>query len=431
LKAFGVFPKNFESFVFQQYRTFSGVVIMRYSYANQAVSDLYHRSAAVVDLACISHNLQIVRKKAPGRKIIAMIKANAYGHGLVRVAAHLVSEGVDYLGTAFVEEALELRKAGITIPIITSGPFSKFQIGLFIENNIDFTISSVDALHLISEAAAFYQKRVNVHLKVDTGMMRIGIRYSNAHKLFEAALKAEKFIHTVSIFSHFASADSEDLSFARLQLERFLEAARFYDTSNRPKPLLQIANSAAVLRMEESLLDMVRPGIMLFGYHPSKQSEAEEELLPALSLRAKVMYFKVILKGSSVGYGGTWTAAEDCRAVTIPVGYGDGYPRGLSNKGHALLHGKRYPVIGSICMDQSVIRIGDGEAYNGDEVVLIGKQGEETITANDLADLLGTINYEVLTNISSRVPRIFINEQLSAQHNHQAQCEKPTDQDAD
>ncbi|MCI5223017.1 MAG: alanine racemase, partial [Candidatus Electrothrix sp. AR4] len=141
----------------------------------QEISDLYHRAAAVVDLACISHNLQIVRHKAPGKKIIAMIKANAYGHGLVRVAAHLVSEGVDYLGTAFVEEALELRKAGITIPIITSGPFSKFQIGLFIENNIDCTISSVEALQYISEAADFYQKKVNIHLKVDTGMMRIGI----------------------------------------------------------------------------------------------------------------------------------------------------------------------------------------------------------------------------------------------------------------
>lgn len=377
----------------------------------QTVSDLYHRSAAVVDLACISHNLAVVRRKAPGKKIIAMIKANAYGHGLIRVAAHLVSEGVDYLGTAFVEEALELRKAGITIPIITSGPFSRFQIGLFIENNIDFTISSVEALQYISEAADFYKKRVNIHLKVDTGMMRIGIRYSNAHKLFKAAVKAEQYVHTVSLFSHFASADSEDIGFAHLQLERFLEAASFYDTNKYPKPLLQIANSAAVLRMKESLLDMVRPGIMLYGYHPSKHSEQEAHLLPALSLRAKVMYFKVILKGSSVGYGRTWTAPENCRAVTIPIGYGDGYSRGLSNKSHVLIHGKRYPFVGTICMDQSVICIGDGEAYNGDEVVLIGRQGDEMITADELADMLGTINYEVLTSISARVPRIFINEQ--------------------
>ncbi|WP_417911718.1 alanine racemase [Candidatus Electronema sp. TJ] len=379
----------------------------------QSVSELYHRAAAVVDLACISHNLNIVREKAPGRKIIAMIKANAYGHGLTRVGAHLAAEGVDYLGTAFVEEALELRKAGITIPIITSGPFSKFQIGLFIENQIDFTVGSVDALQLISESAAFYKKRVNVHLKIDTGMMRIGIRHANADKLFEAALRAEKQVNVVSVFSHFANADSSDLSFARLQLERFLEAARFYERRGLPIPLLQIANSAAVLRLPESLLDMVRPGIMLYGYHPSPHTAAAEALLlPALSLRAKVMYFKVILKGSTVGYGRTWTAPENCRAVTLPIGYADGYSRGLSNKGQALLHGKRHPVVGTVCMDQLVVNIGGGEAYNGDEAVLIGRQGDEVITADDLAAQLGTISYEVLTGISQRVPRIYINERL-------------------
>ncbi len=373
------------------------------------ISQLYHRAAAVVDLACIRHNLRVVRQKAPGRKIIAMVKANAYGHGLAQIGAHLATEGVDYLGAAFIEEALELRRAGISIPIITSGPFSKFQIGLFIENQIDFTVASVDALQLISESAAFYKKRVNVHLKVDTGMMRIGIRYSNAHQLFEAALKAEKHINVVSLFSHFASADSEDLSFAHLQLERFLEAASFYERHRLPKPLLQIANSAAILRIPESLLDMVRPGIMLYGYHPSKYSEAEVQLLPALSFRAKVMYFKVILKGSAVSYGGTWTAPKNCRAVTLPVGYGDGYSRGLSNKGQVLLNGRRYPVIGTVCMDQTVVNIGDGEAFNGDEAILIGKQGDEVITADDLAAQLGTINYEVLTGISQRVPRIFLN----------------------
>ncbi|WP_417914928.1 alanine racemase [Candidatus Electronema sp. JM] len=377
-----------------------------------SVAELYHRAAAVVDLACISHNLHVVREKAPGRKIIAMIKANAYGHGLTRIGAHLAAEGVDYLGTAFVEEALELRKAGITTPIITSGPFSKFQIGLFIENQIDFTVGSVDALQLIIESAAFYKKRVNLHLKIDTGMMRIGIRHSNADKLFLAALQAEKLVNVVSVFSHFANADSDDLSFARLQLERFAEAVRFYERHNAPKPLLQIANSAAILRLPDSQLDMVRPGIMLYGCHPSPHTAAEAQLRPALSLRAKVMYFKVILKGSTVGYSRTWTAPENCRAVTLPVGYADGYSRGLSNKGQVLLRGRKYPVVGTICMDQLVVNIGGGEAYNGDEAVLIGKQGDEIITADDLAAQLGTISYEVLTSISQRVPRIYINERL-------------------
>ena len=371
---------------------------------------MYHRSAAIIDLECISHNLEVVRKKAPGRKIIAMVKANAYGHGLVRTAEHLALQGVDYLGTAFVEEALALRQAGITTPIITSGPFSKFQVGDFIRNKIDFTVAAIDTLHLIDEAAAFYGKRVNVHLKVDTGMMRIGIRYSNAHKLFEAALHA-KNCNVVSVYSHFTSADCEDSSFSRLQLERFLDVTSFYEKQSIERPLLQIANSAAICRMQESHLDMVRPGIMLYGYHPSSQSESEAHLRPALSLRAKVMYFKVILEGSSVGYGRTWVAPKNCRAVTIPVGYGDGYHRGLSNKSEVLIRGKRYPTIGSICMDQTVVCLGNGEAYNGDEVVLIGRQGKEQITADDLAKLLGTINYEVLTSISDRVPRFYINSE--------------------
>ena len=374
----------------------------------EEVSDLYHRSAAIIDLECISHNLGVVREKAPGKKIIAMVKANAYGHGMIRTAEHLALKGVDYLGTAFVEEALALRQAGITTPIITSGPFSKFQIGLFIENKIDFTVAAIDTLHLINEAAAFYGKKVNVHLKIDTGMMRIGIRHSNAHKLFEASLKT-KNCNVVSIYSHFASADHEDLSFARLQLERFLDVTSFYDNNDIDKPLLQIANSAAICRMKEAHLDMVRPGIMLYGYHPSSQSESEANLKPALSFRAKVMYFKVILEGLSVGYGRTWTAPKNCRAVTIPVGYGDGYHRGLSNKSEVLIRGKRYKTVGSICMDQTVVCIDDGEAYNGEEVVLLGSQGKEKITADDLAELLGTINYEVLTSISSRVPRIYIN----------------------
>ena len=371
------------------------------------VADLYHRAAAVVDLSCITHNLREVRRKAPGKKIIAMVKANAYGHGLIRVAEHLARQGVDYLGTAYVEEALALRQAGISTPIITSGPFSRFQVGLFIENRVDFTVASVEALNMIDEAAGFYGKTASVHLKIDTGMMRIGIRHSNADRLLAAA-QAAKNCRVVSIYSHFAAADDEDVSFQRLQLERFLEAASYYDRHGLERPLLQIANSAAICRMADTHLDMVRPGIMLYGYHPSAQSSSEANLRPALSLRAKIMYFKVILKGSTVGYGRTWTAPENCRAVTLPIGYGDGYSRGLSNQGEVLIRGRRYPIVGTICMDQTVVCLGDGEAYNGEEAVLIGSHGTEKITADDIARRLGTISYEVLTAISHRVPRIYV-----------------------
>ena len=374
---------------------------------DKKINDLYHRSAAIVDLNCISHNLKIIKEKAPGKKIIAMVKANAYGHGIIRVAEHLESEGVDYIGTAFIEEAIALRNVGISIPIITSAPFSKYQISWYIENDIDFTVASIYSLNNIDNAANFFGKKVNIHLKIDTGMMRVGIRYSNAEKLLKAALSA-KNCRVVSIFSHFSTADEENLDFSYIQLERFLKVTDFYKKNALEKPLFQIANSAAILRMNESHLDMVRAGLMLYGYHPSVYSKSEAILKPSLSLRSKVIYFKVILKGNFVGYGKTWKAEKNCRAVTIPIGYGDGYSRRFSNNSWVLIRGQKYPIIGNIGMDQSVVCIDDGEAYIGDEVILIGSQGEKEITADDLAKKIGTINYEILTNISHRVPRIYL-----------------------
>lgn len=373
------------------------------------ISELYNRTAAIIDLSCISHNLTVVRQKAPGKKIVAMVKANAYGHGLVRVAEHLLAEGVDYLGVAFVEEAIQLRRAGITAPIIVTGAFLKSHITEYLMNDIDITVSSITALEEVEEVAKEYKKKARIHLQVDTGMMRVGVRDTSAPQFLEAASKA-KYCEVVSVYSHFATADGEDLSFARQQLDRFLEAIQFYEKHDIKAPLFHIANSAATLRFPESHLDMIRPGIMLYGYHPSVYTQAEAKLLPALSLRAKVTYFKVILEGNSVGYGRTWVSNEDTRSITLLIGYGDGYHRGFSNKSEVLIHGHRYPVIGNISMDHTVVSLGkDGEAYRGDEAILIGSQGEEIITADELAQKLGTINYEILTSIDGRVPRVYIN----------------------
>lgn len=373
------------------------------------ISDLYDRTAAIIDLSCISHNLDVVKQKAPGKKIIAMVKANAYGHGLVKVAEHFIREGVDFLGVAFVEEAVLLRNAGITTPIIVTGAFLKEQLKEYLLHDIDVTVSSVTALEEVEETAKLLNKKARIHIQIDTGMMRVGVRDTTAPKLMEAAA-GSVYCEVVSVFSHFATADDEDLVFAGQQLERFLGAITFYEKHDLKPPLFHIANSAGILRMPESHLDAVRPGIMLYGYHPSTYTEKEARLLPALSLRSKVAYFKVILEGSSVGYGRTWTSNEDTRSVTLLIGYGDGYFRGLSNKSEVLIHGKRYPVIGNISMDHIVVSLGkDGEAYRGDEAVLIGLQGEDKITADELAGKLGTINYEILTNINNRVPRVYIN----------------------
>ncbi len=372
------------------------------------ISDLYNNAAAIVDLSCLSYNLGVVKQKAPGKKIIAMVKANAYGHGIIRVAEHFITQGVDYLGVAFVEEGVVLRNAGIKAPILVTGAFLKVQIKEYLLNDIDITVSSLTGLEEVEEVAGLLNKKAKIHLQIDTGMMRVGVRDTSAPKLMEMAA-GSKYCEVVSVYSHFATADGKDLVFAKDQLERLLEAATFYERHDIKPPFFHIANSAGVLRLPESHLDAVRPGIMLYGYHPSIYSEKEVDLLPALSLRAKVTYFKVILKGSSVGYGRTWISSEDTRSVTLLIGYGDGYCRGLSNKSEVLIHGRRYPVIGNISMDHTVVSLGkDGEAYRGDEAVLIGVQGEDKITANELAEKLGTISYEILTNIGSRVPRVYI-----------------------
>ncbi|MDF2804461.1 MAG: alr [Anaerocolumna sp.] len=373
------------------------------------IADLYNNAAAIIDLSCLSYNLGVVKQKAPGKKIIAMIKANAYGHGMVRVAKHFISEGVDYLGVAFVEEGVVLRNAGIKAPILVTGAFLKIQIKDYLLHNIDITVSSLTGLEEVEEVAKLLNKKAKIHLQVDTGMMRVGVRDTSAPMLMEAAARSI-YCDVISVYSHFATADGKDLDFANNQLERLLEATYFYEKHDIEPPFFHIANSAGVLRMPESHLDAVRPGIMLYGYHPSIYSEKEADLLPALSLRAKVTYFKVILKGSTVGYGRTWISSEDTRSVTLLIGYGDGYCRGLSNNSEVLIHGNRYPVIGNISMDHTVVSLGkDGEAYRGDEAILIGTQGNETITANELAEKLGTINYEILTSIGSRVPRVYIN----------------------
>lgn len=372
-------------------------------------SDLYDRAAAIVDLSCIRDNLNVVKQKAPGKKIIAMVKANAYGHGIIKISEHLIAEGVDYLGVAFLDEGIMLRNAGITAPIIVTGAFLKTHIKDYLMQDIDITVSSITSLEEVEEVAETLRKRAKIHLQIDTGMMRVGVRETSAPKLIEAAART-KYCDIESVYSHFATADSENLSFANQQLERFLEAIHYFEKHGMKKPFFHIANSAGILRMPESHLDAVRPGIMLYGYHPSIYTEKEAELSPALSLRAKVTYFKVILEGTSVGYGRTWMSEEDTRSVTLLIGYGDGYCRGLSNKADVLIGGQRYPVIGNISMDHTVVSLGkNGEAYRGDEAVLIGVQGNEMITATELAQKLGTINYEVLTNIGIRIPRVYIN----------------------
>jgi alanine racemase len=360
-----------------------------------------------VSLARLTENFRAIRAAVAPAAVMPIVKANAYGHGLVEVARHLVGLGAASLGVAFLEEAVALREAGVTLPILVMGGILGNQIPLFLRHGLTLTASSIDKLRQIDETARDMGVTARVHLKVDTGMERIGVHYYNARGLLERAAECR---HTIveGIYSHFANADAADLSSAHLQLGRFRDVIEWYDKQGISPPVRHIANSGAILQLPESHLDMVRPGILLYGVYPSAEVRHTIAVRPALSWKSRVVYFKVVPPGHPVSYGSTWQADHPVRVVTVPVGYGDGYLRALSNIAMVLIRGKKYPVAGRVCMDQIMVNIEWDTAYNGDPVVLLGSDGNEVITCEDLAGWAGTIPYEILTNINTRVPRIYV-----------------------
>ncbi len=357
-----------------------------------------------VDLSALEHNLRAVRSLVGTARIMATVKANAYGHGLTRTAEELLGFGADELGVAFLEEGIALRKAGITAPILVLGGIIGNQIAHFLEYDLQITASSVMKLRQIEETAAAMNRRAKVHIKIDTGMGRIGVRPAGAHQLFEAAVRAPH-CELRGVFTHFSSSHAADHSSTRRQLESFLEALEFFPGRSLAMPLRHAANSGAILQHPDTILDMVRPGIMLYGVYPDPATKRTVELRPALSFLTRVVYFKAVPAGFAIGYDHSWTAVRPTRIVTLPVGYGDGYPRKLSNRGEVLIGGKRYPIAGMMSMDQCMVDIGEDSAYNGDEVILIGRQGDDAVTVEEIAEHIGGIPYEVLTLIGNRVPR--------------------------
>src|SRR5713101_5580942 len=360
-----------------------------------------------VSLARLTENLRAIATAVAPAAVMPIVKANAYGHGLVEVARHLVRLGASRLGVAFLEEAVALREAGVTLPILVMGGILGNQIPVFLRHGLTLAASSVDKLRHIDEAARDLGVTARVHLKIDTGMERIGVHYYNAHGLLERAAECR---HTVveGIYSHFANADAADLGSARLQLSRFLDVLQWYDKHGVKPPVRHIANSGAILQLPESHLDLVRPGILLYGVYPSAEVRHTIAVRPALTWKSGVVYFKVVKPGHPVSYGSTWQSDHPVRIVTVPVGYGDGYFRALSNVAQVIIRGRKYPVVGRVCMDQIMVNLEWDSAYNGDDVVLLGEGGREIITCEDLAAWAGTIPYEILTNINTRVPRVYV-----------------------
>ncbi len=363
---------------------------------------------AVISIDNLRNNFNVV-KTFTGRevKVMGIIKANAYGHGMPEVANELIKLGVDYFGVAFLEEGIFLRENGINIPILVMGGINVEQIPDFIKYDIDITTSSIDKTRAISLTAKELGQTAKVHIKIDTGMERLGVHWYNAEKFIEDTYNSPN-IAVEGIFSHFAKSDN-DREFTELQIGRFDKILDLLGKKSLPVKNVHCANSAGIINFPQSHYNMVRPGLMLYGYSDLPE-DFDGELKPVMSLLTKVSYFKVIPPDTGVSYNHTYTSSQQTRIVTLPVGYGDGYNRLLSNRGEVVIRGRRYPVAGNVCMDQMMIDLGiDGTAFNGDDVLLFGRNGEDELRLEELCDKIGTIPYEILTMISSRVPRIYVN----------------------
>jgi alanine racemase len=366
---------------------------------------------AEIDLSAITHNVREIRKVVgTATRIMAVVKADAYGHGAVEVSKAALAGGADWLGVAQLAEGVALRKAGLDAPVLVLGYTPPEQAAEVVQYELSQTVYTGEMASSLAAAAVREGRRVRVHIKVDTGMGRVG---------WPAELPAAKEILSVAglpgleaegIFTHFATADSRDKGYAKEQLDRFLAMIETLRENGLEIPFKHAANSAALLEMPETRLDMVRPGIIIYGLFPSDEVDRTLiNLRPAMSLKTRVAYVKNVPAGFKVSYGCTFISSRPTAIATLPLGYADGYSRLLSAKGEVLIHGRRAPVAGRVCMDYLMVDVGHipGVAI-GDEAVLFGRQGEEEIAADEVAAWLGTINYEVVCMVSHRVPRIFL-----------------------
>ncbi len=361
-----------------------------------------------VRLDVLRANLEAIRQKVRPARVMAVVKANAYGHGVEGVAL-FIAPHADYFGVALLEEGVRLRQIGIQKPILVMGGVLPEQIPFFLRYDLTLTVGSLHILEAAEAAAAAEGKTLKVHLKIDTGMERLGVHEYEAEAFLRRSLEC-RHLEIEGIYSHFANSERADLRHARLQLERFLEVLHFYERHGLPAPPLRhMANSGAVLQLPESYFDMVRPGILFYGIYPGSETQRTVAVRPALIWHSRVVHAKITQAGRPVSYGSLWEPKRPGRIVTIPCGYGDGYFRQMSNRAQVIVRGKRYPQVGRICMDQFMVNMGDDEAELGDEVILLGDSAQgPRVSAEELAEWAGTIPYEVLTNISARVPRVFV-----------------------
>lgn len=365
----------------------------------------YRPTWAEVNLDNLAYNFKEIKKRVSSRvRIMACVKADAYGHGIIPVSKRLVSCGVNYLGVASIDEGITLRQAGIKVPVLILGLALKKDIAPLFRYKLIPTVCTEELALALNKIASLKKKVIKIHIKVDTGMGRLGVLSKDALSFIRKIHKL-KYLNIEGIFTHFPCADT-DKDFTFFQLKQFNYLIEALKKEKIIIPLCHTANSMAIISYKKSHFNMVRPGLALYGLYP--RGGLAIKLKPVLSLKTKIIYLKKVPKSYSVSYGRTYITRGQTQIATLPIGYGDGYSRNLSNQGPVLIKGRRFKISGRVCMDQIMVDVGNIPAKIGDEAILIGSQGNNKITAEELAKLSGTISYEIVCGLGSRIPRVYV-----------------------
>ncbi|CAM4178253.1 alanine racemase [Bacillus manliponensis] len=375
------------------------------------MSSRYGRDTVIeINLNAIKHNINEFKNHVNDENIaiMAAVKANGYGHGAVGVAKAAVAAGVSHLAVAFIDEGIELREAGITVPVLVLGYTPKEAAIDAIEYDIMMTVYRLEDVRYMNEAAKQIGKKARIQIKIDTGMSRIGLQEEEV-KPFLEEVKEMQYVKVEGIFTHYSTADEIDKAYTIMQTELFEKAVSMAAEVGLDIPLIHSSNSAGTMEMQHTFQNMVRVGIGMYGMYPSKEvDKTTVSLQPALTLKSRIAHIKRAKANRGVSYGNTYVTTGEEWIATVPIGYADGFSRQLSSKGHALINGVRVPVIGRVCMDQLMLDVTKAMPVQvGDEVVFYGKQNTEEISVEEVADLLGTINYEVTCMLDRRIPRIY------------------------
>lgn len=367
-------------------------------------------TVCAIDHEALRSNLRQIRDKVGSRvKILCMVKANGYGHGAAEISRTLVGAGADAFGVATLEEAVQLREAGIQAQLIVLAGVFPDQLDTFVEYKLTPVVHDLISLRTLDRESSRRQVQLEVHLKVDTGMGRLGFLAAETDQWI-GAIKQMESLHIQGLFSHFSHAESVQGDYTQKQLAIFKRVLGQLRSASVIPDLVHLANSAATITLPAAYFDMVRPGLMLYGVYPSPNMKDQISLKPVLSWKTKILQLKNVPSGTSVSYGQTYVTERESLIATLPIGYADGYPRLLSNRGEALVRGQRARIAGRVCMDLTMIDVTDiRNVRQGDEVVLLGRQGGAEISADEIAAWANTISYEILTSIGTRVPRIHYN----------------------